>query len=211
LTDHFALLGQPRRPWLDTELLHRQFLALSATTHPDRVHEAGEPERLAANQRFAALNQAYHCLRDPRERLLHLIELERGARPSDIQRLPPGTMELFLEVGQLCRHVDAFLATASTPTTPILRVSRFTQAIEWTDRLGTLLARIGANREALLAELPGLNAAWDAAPVEDSNARQRALPLEQAERLYRRLSYLGRWTAQLQERNVQLALVSQSG
>src|SRR6186713_3268751 len=108
MTDSFALLSELRRPWIDAEALKQKFLPLSSAVHPDRTHNAPEAEQQEANQRYAELNAAYNKLREPRDRLLHLLELEQGTKPSDIQRIPPGTMDLFVEVGQLCRDVDAF-------------------------------------------------------------------------------------------------------
>src|SRR5262245_34160130 len=49
MLDCFALLEQPRRPWLDSETLKNKFLDLSARVHPDRVHQASEAERKAAH------------------------------------------------------------------------------------------------------------------------------------------------------------------
>src|SRR5580765_7856135 len=109
MTDYFALLGVPRRPWVDEEALKARFLELSAGAHPDRVHEAGADEKQRANARFAEVNAAYTCLREPKSRLAHLFELETGGRPKEVEQILPGTMELFMEVGQLCRQVDAFL------------------------------------------------------------------------------------------------------
>jgi DnaJ-domain-containing protein 1 len=206
MTDHFALLNEPRRPWLDTDALKTRFLALSAEVHPDRVHAGSAAEKEAAHERFALLNTAYNCLRDPKTRLLHLLELELGARPKDVQRIPPGTMELFVEVGQLCRQVDTFLAERAKVTAPMLRVGLFEQGMEWTDRLNGLQQRVNARREELLAEVQQLNAIWEGAPAGGSVARRRALPLERLELVYRVLSYISRWSEQLQERVVQLAM-----
>ena len=58
MTDYFALLNEPRRPWLDPEPLKDKFLALSATVHPDRVHNLGAAERAAAQERYTELNAA---------------------------------------------------------------------------------------------------------------------------------------------------------
>ena len=43
MTDYFALLNEPRRPWLDADLLKQTFLTLSAGAHPDKIHSANEP------------------------------------------------------------------------------------------------------------------------------------------------------------------------
>jgi len=205
MTDAFALLNKPRRPWLDADALKQKFLPLSSAAHPDRTHSAPEAEKQQTNQRYAELNAAYNTLREPRDRLLHLLELERGTKPGDIQRIPPGTMDLFVEVGQLCRDVDAFLAERQNVTSPLLKVQMFERGMEWTDKLQALQQRISTKRDELTTELQQMNAVWDAAPPIGSPQRVAALPLERLEQVYRIFSYIARWSEQLQERNVQLA------
>src|SRR3954464_16081107 len=109
MTDFFALLQEPRRPWLDPGALKQKFLALSARMHPDKVQAAGEPEKAAIARNFAELNTAFNCLSEPKSRLLHLLELESGARPAEIQQIPPGLADLFIEVATLCKNADGFL------------------------------------------------------------------------------------------------------
>jgi DnaJ-domain-containing protein 1 len=203
MADNFALLDEPRRPWIDADLLKEKFLALSAQVHPDRVHQSPEAERNAAGQRYAELNSAYNCLRDPVERLRHLLELELGAKPAGIHRAPAEIMESFFEVGQICKEVDAFLAQAAAVTSPILKVESFERAQEWIGQLNALRQRINARREELLRELAAMNPAWESAAT--AGADHAGLPLERLEEIYRRLSYLARWLEQIQERTVQLS------
>ena len=125
--DHFQQLQEPRRPWIDVETLKERFLKLSNEVHPDRFHAAPEAERLDATQRYATLNAAYTALKEPKDRLLHLLQLETGGAPKDIQRIPPGTMDLFVEVGQTCRDVDTFLQERTRATAPLVQVQRFKQ------------------------------------------------------------------------------------
>ena len=47
MVDNFILLDEPRLPWLDPETIKAKFHALSGAAHPDRVHNAGEAEKLA--------------------------------------------------------------------------------------------------------------------------------------------------------------------
>ncbi len=206
MTDAFAILSEPRRPWLDADVLKARYLPLATAVHPDRVHGASESEKVAAAERYAALDSAFNILREPRERLLHLLELEAGAKPGDIQRIPPGTMDLFVEVGQTCRDADAFLAKKSTATSPMLKLRLMQEGLEWADTLQGLQNRVNARRDELTAELRAMNAAWDAAPPVGSLDRASALPLERLEQIYRAMSYVARWTEQLSERVVQLAL-----
>ena len=110
MADYFALLDEPRRPWLDPEVLKAKFHALAASVHPDRVHGAAQPEKQEANQRYADLNAAFQCLREPKERLRHLLELERGIKVEDVQKISTDTMDLMMEISAHCRETDAFLA-----------------------------------------------------------------------------------------------------
>lgn len=205
MPDSFSLLNEPRLPWLDADALKAKFHQFSAEVHPDRSHNAPEAEKAASNTRYAELNAAYNTLREPKDRLLHLLELELGGKPRDIQRIPPGTMDLFVEVGQTCRDVDAFLAGKADVTSPMLKVKFFQQSMVWTDSLQKLQQKINALRDSLVAELQQLNAVWLSAPAIGSAERAKALPLERLEQIYRAFSYVARWSEQLQERTVQLA------
>src|SRR5690349_21762633 len=109
MTDFFALLNEPRRLWLNPDELKAKFLALSSEVHPDRVHNAGEAEKRAAQQRYSDLNAAYQCLRKPSERLKHLLELEMGAKLSQVQTFPSQLMDLSLQVAKFCTAADAVL------------------------------------------------------------------------------------------------------
>jgi hypothetical protein len=206
MTDAFALLGVPRRPWLDLDDLKTRYLHQSSDTHPDRVHGASESEKSSANERYTALNSSYVKLKDTRERLLHILELETGAPPSDIQRIPPGTMDLFVEVGQTCRDCDAFLARRASSDSPMFRLQTMREGFGWNDRLSALKHRIDSRRAELESELASFNPVWDAAPTDDILARRSSLPLERLEQIYRVMSYISRWTSQIQERVVQLSI-----
>ncbi len=206
MLDAFALFSEPRRPSLDVEALKTRFLTQSAQVHPDRVHGAGEAEKAEATTRYAELNAAYQQLKETKDRLLHLYELEAGGPPRDIQRIPPGTMDLFVEVGEKCRDCDAYLAGRTATTSPMLKLKAFQAGLVWTDALLGLQQQVNARRDALATELTAMNAVWDAAPAVGNPARREALPLERLEQIYRTLSYVARWTEQIQERMVQLAV-----
>ena len=180
-------------------------MAVAARVQCQPVDNASEDEKQKANEHYAELNAAYNTLREPRDRLLHLLELELGAKPRDVQRIPPGTMDLFVEVGQICRDVDAFIAQRGNVTSPLLKVQMFERGMEWTDKLQALQQRINAKRDELTGELQQLNAVWESAPAIGSPERVAALPLERLEQIYRVFSYIARWSEQIQERNVQLA------
>jgi DnaJ-domain-containing protein 1 len=205
MNDYFALLDEPRRPWLDPDLLKRKFLALSAEAHPDRVHGAEDEERRSAERRYAELNQAYNHLRRPKERLQHFLELETGLKPQQVQQIPSGLTQFFIEVAQLFRQTDAFLAEKNKTTSPILKVSLIETGQDWTEKLNTLQQELNVRQEELAAQLKSMDAEW--LQHHKSGATTQALEvLSRLEELYRLFSYYTRWESQVQERIVQLAL-----
>lgn len=206
MIDCFALLDEPRRPWLNAEALKEKFLARAADLHPDRVHGASPAEKEEASRRYTELNGAHARLRDTKDRLAHLLELELGRRPLDVQQVPAAAMELFFQVGQLCRETDQFLAGRGQVTSPLLKAQSFERGLALADRISEMLRVLAEASGAIEARLQTLNAAWAAAPAVGSPERAGQLPLDQVEALYRESSFLARWRGQLQERFVQLSL-----
>jgi curved DNA-binding protein CbpA len=202
MIDYFALLAEPRRPWLEPETLKSKFLALAASTHPDRIHNADESEKAEANRRYAELNAAYHCLAEPKSRLLHLLTLELGAKPGDVQQIPPALADWFAEVATTCRNADTFLAEKNKATSPLLQVQLFEQAQEWIERLRALQTRLAGLYDRLMEELKSLDAWW----TSKSQTGERTAWLNRLEELYRMFGYSNRWNGQIQERVVRLSL-----
>jgi ABC-type transporter Mla subunit MlaD len=200
MTDNFALLNEARRPWLDTDALKQKFLALASGAHPDRVHGASESEKSEVTQRYTQLNAAFNCLAEPKLRLLHLLELELGAKPKDIQQIPTALADLFAEVANSCRSADGFLAEKSKATSPLVQVQLFERGQDWVEKLNGLQRKLNELREKLNVELKSLDAQWITA---DAAARQEILP--KLEELYRLFGYFNRWNNQIQERVVQLS------
>jgi curved DNA-binding protein CbpA len=195
-TDFFALFDEPQRPWLDAEALKVKFLARSAEVHPDRVHQTSDAIKLAANQRYTELNAAYNCLREPRSRIRHLLELELGAKPSDLTNVPDDLMELFFSIGKVFREVDAFLAEKAKTTSSLLQVQFFERGQDWMEKLGALREKIFVRRETLLGEVQAMDGSWETADPKPTDALLR---------IWRLLSFYDRWLTQIQERVVQLS------
>ena len=202
MTDYFALLGEPRRPWLEVEALKSKFLALAAESHPDKQNCTNESEKLAANRHYAELNAAYNCLAEPKARLLHLLELETGAKPSDVQQVPSALADLFAEIAMTCRNADAFLNEKSKAASLLLQVQLFEHGQEWVERLRARQTKLAGLRDRLIEELKSLDAQWTAKP----QSLERKSMLSRLEELYRLFGYFNRWNSQIQERIVQLSL-----
>jgi Fe-S protein assembly co-chaperone HscB len=199
--DYFALLNETRRPWIDSEAVKRRFLELSAEVHPDRVHNAGEKEKRTAQERYTELNAAYNCLREPKERLRHLLELELGTKPGQVQSIPPDLTAFFMEISQITREVDKFRVEKEKVTSPLLKVEWFTKSQEWREKLTAVRQKLESLNGDALAELKRIDDEWIARP----DANSRAECLKALETIWRRLSFFARWNAQIQERVVQLS------
>ncbi len=195
MTDNpFSLFQLEPGPSLDADALKERFARATAETHPDKFAQAPEPDRLAAESRYAALNRAYQILADPRQRLLTLYELTKGEKPRDVQRIPPGTMDLFIEVGQTCRDLDTFLDRKRAATGALEKAGLMGEELTLQDTLTTLGGKLEKLDTALATDLAALDSRWRAADRD----------LAALETIYRKYAYLARWREQLQERELAL-------
>jgi len=190
----FAFFQLEPAPALDASALKERFARETADSHPDKFAQASVEERATAESRYAALNQAYQTLIDPRARLLALYELTKGQKPPDIQRIPPGTMDLFKEVGELCRELDEFLEKKRTTTGRVQRAGLMSEELRLQDALVSLRMKLEQFAATVDAEIAALDVRWRAGD-RDLNA---------LEAVYRKYSYLARWRQQLEEREIEL-------
>ena len=159
------------------------------------------PKKPKATRRYAQLNAAYHCLAEPKSRLLHLLELELGAKPKDIQQIPAALADLFAEVATACNRADDFLAEKSRATSPLLQVQFIERGQDWVERLNILKKRLDELRGKLEDNLKSLDERWMS---QDAVSRRQMLP--ELEELYRLSSYFNRWHGQIRDRLVQLSI-----
>ena len=190
----FALFELEPGPTLDVSSLKERFARATSESHPDKFAQAPEAERLAAEARYAALNQACQTLVDPRARLLALYELTKGEKPRDVQRIPPGTMDLFKEVGEMCRELDEFLERKRATTGRLERAGLMSAELALQDSLAALRMKLEAFGATVDADLASLDARWRAGDRD----------LNVLEAVYRKYSYLTRWRQQLEEREIAL-------
>jgi curved DNA-binding protein CbpA len=192
--DPFALFQLEPGPALDAALLKEHFVRATAGAHPDKFRQAPEEDRLAAEKRYAELNRAHQVLSDPRQRLLALYELAKGEKPRDVQRIPPGTMDLFVEVGQTCRDLDAFLDQKRAASGALARAALAGDEMALQEKLMQLGLKLENLAATLEGDLVALDGRWRAGERD----------LAALEALYRKYSYLARWREQLQERELAL-------
>jgi len=199
MTDYFALLQQPRRPWLDDERVKQQFLSLSADAHPDRVHVAPTEAKAASTKRFTELNAAYNCLKEPRDRLRHLVELELGHKPGDLNKVPNELADAFMKIATACRTTEQLVTEKVRIQSPLLQARFFERVQPHLVNLETLQEKVGELLAQATQQLRTLDAAWN-----DSVNRAALLP--QIEALSQVLGFLVRWRSQLQEGQFRLTL-----
>jgi curved DNA-binding protein CbpA len=192
--DPFALFQLEPGPALDAARLKEHFVRATAGAHPDKFQQAPEAERLAAETRYADLNRAHQVLSDPRQRLLALYELATGGKPHDVQRIPPGTMDLFIEVGQACRDLDAFLEQKRSASGALARAALAGDEMALQETLMQLGGKLENLAATLEKELAALDVRWRAGDRD----------VAALEAIYRKYSYLARWREQLQERELAL-------
>jgi DnaJ-domain-containing protein 1 len=203
MTDYFAALDQPRRPWLEPEVLKEKFHELSAAVHPDRVHNSEPHLRQQAGERYAELNAAYQCLRNPKARLEHLCQLEKGVKPGDLRAIPNDVMQFFAEVGALLRETNGLNTEKAAVTSAILRVGLLEKSTPYLEKISKLQASIHTRLQEVTNELRGLDREWDECLQDPA---RRASALASVERLYHLFGFFERWAGQLQERSFQLTV-----
>jgi curved DNA-binding protein CbpA len=189
MTDYFALLEQPRAPWLDPAGLKEAYHRQTLQTHPDTA-AAGNP-----SGGFAEINEAYQVLQDPKRRLHHLLELEgRAPSPGD-QTVPQELHDLFPAIGGLAQRANLLLEKMKTASNALSRSLLKPQLLELQKETAELRQNIQVLSDAALAQLRVLNSTWGTDPTGGFPAFSN---------LYFTFAYLGRWSAQLDEIAFQL-------
>ncbi len=193
--DFFALLGEPRRPWLDPERVKDRFHALSREHHPDQQAAGSNAETDAS---FAQLNQAQATLRDPKARLRHLLELEHPQiRLSGPATVPATLADLFAPIHGLVQATDALLAKKSSAPSALAKALLAREEFSLREQAERRLEELETLHAAAVSELQAFDAVWDARQPKSD---------ERLHDLYQRFAYLSRWTEQLRERLFQLGM-----
>ena len=179
MTDHFALFGEARRPWLDPAKLKEKYYRESLVRQPD-----------------AAMNEAFRVLSDPKLRLHHLLTLE-GADLSAGRPVPPAVAELFWSSGTLLREVDRWLLRKNAASGALAHSLLKAEQGNLGRYLLELEAQVRASYEAKLDDLREADAASPSSAPND---------LDGLLSLYDSISYLTRLLERTAEKRFQLSL-----
>jgi len=189
MIDYFALLQQPRRPWLEAEQLKENYHRLTISQHPDRHSPHDKSADLVTD--FASVNEAYRVLLDPNLRLQHLLKLER-IPASDV--VPTELSDVFLETGTLIQEIDRLPARSTTSS--LSKAVAQSELLEKRKLTDDLLEKLQTMYKASLEELQKVDRVW-------ISTREIAPELSS---LSSKLAYLSRWITQLEERQFQLSI-----
>jgi len=81
--NYFELFSLPAHYQLDAALLDRQYHALQAQFHPDKLSNLSEAERRASMQSAAHINEAYQTLRSATRRACYMLSLHGVNLPEE--------------------------------------------------------------------------------------------------------------------------------
>ena len=199
MTDHFAVLGQPRRPWLDPNGLKREYQRLASEHHPDRKNLGTDSSSRPgeSSSTFAAVNEAYRVLSNPRLRLQHLLSLEgSGALDSQSSDVAADLGDVFMEAATFINEVGAYLQKREQITSTLGKSLLRAETAEFQKRADALLKRLQQVYDQIAEDLHRADELWTA---------DRARSVDQLRSLADRFGYLESWIGQLREKQFQLS------
>ena len=106
MRNYFKLLEVEQRYDLDENFLHKQYLQLQHSTHPDRMMNATDKERNYAVQLSMDANEAYECLKNPLTRSQHLLALNGIRVNEDAEDAMRPSQSLLMEMLELREKIN---------------------------------------------------------------------------------------------------------
>ncbi len=145
MSDPFALLGLPRRPWLDEAVIRASFQERARHSHPDA--------RGGDAQAFAALNIAHATVANPAARL----RLLAGDAP--LPRMP-ADVPIGFRIAEVMRKIDALRGKEGVAGNVLARALLAGDAASARKELEEIMAALTAASSALDARLRILDERW---------------------------------------------------
>ena len=179
MTDLFAVLRVPARPWLDPEALRDVYVRLSEGLH----RQAGSQDELVT------LNRAFQVLNNPATRVEHLLSLTGGE--SNTRRIDPVIGEFFGRVASRFQEADHLLGEISKPGPALVRALQIQRVHAARADLDDLAHGLAAQQDRCLEALRELDHAW----LHNPTGTREALA-----QLATNLTFLQKWQGQIRER-----------
>ena len=184
MTDFFAVLGFPRRPYLDPSALKQAYLDLAARLHPDSAQ--GDAVK------FAELQEAHRVLGQPALRLRHLLALTHPDIAASEAGLPKNSGLLF-DLGTALQRAKNAVAQREKATTGLGRAVAAQELAAARQALRSAHAPLTTAESVTLSALAALDDRWPAVSVEELAT------------LAREFTFLTRWKAEVAEWEFKLA------
>ena len=208
--DYFELFKQPRSAWLDTNSLKEVYLRLSSLNHPDHrpLQQNSNPAKPSCSSPdvhvpIDVLNTGFQCLSDLKKRIEHLIEVETGIPPANIQSTPEELANLGIKVMQYVSKADRHINSPANIASPMDQTDRFLRGLSISEEGEVLITTIDAEFAKLESDVQKTTLLEGGSSADQS---QRAMWLKELEILFRTSSYLSRWSKVLRERQLKLTL-----
>jgi hypothetical protein len=183
MTDFFAVLRVPARPWLEPDALRDVYVRLSEALH----RQAGSQDELVA------LNRAFQVLNNPATRVEHLLGVT-GAEPNTRQ-IAPVIGELFSRVADCLQEADRLLGEISVQSSALARALQVQRVHALQADLDHLAHELAAYEARRLEALRELDQAWP---------RRSADTCEALGQIAVDLTFLQKWQGQIRERRLRM-------
>jgi molecular chaperone HscB len=105
LIDHFQTFGIPRTLTALPAVLERRFHELQRSYHPDKHVSALDAEKSSALDKSSSINQAYRVLRDPHQRMKHLLAIH-GYSVESQKQVPTNLLMAVMEVQEKLAELE---------------------------------------------------------------------------------------------------------
>ena len=144
MANYFELLGLQAAFDIDLAALEVAYFKAQRQYHPDRFVGKPQPERMAALQRSADVNQAYETLKNPLKRAQYCLHLQGIQVGTEADNVKP-SQAVLIEAMELREEPLAAGALEQKITESTMRIAQFYQAGKFDDmaqetlRLGYLV------------------------------------------------------------------------
>jgi len=196
MTDHFAVLKQPRRPWLDPDQLKEKYQQLVLNEHPDRKSRRTKAPPISPEPGFADITEAYRVLSNPKLRLNHLLRLSNEEVDFETASVTTELADVFMGAATLVLEIDALLQKREAATSAVGKSLLKSEIAAVKTRVKQSLDQLEQLYSDCVRDLQKADRAWK------KNASETAAELR---KLAQRFGYLERWIGQLREKQFQLS------
>lgn len=190
--NYFEILELPMSPFVDEEVLKKNYLRLSSNAHPDRARDVADESLLDPS----LINEAFNQLSRMPSRLRHLLFLLTGNVPESLKQIPDTVGDRFMEVGEVLGQADALLREKpGEDASELSKVLFLKKSLPLKGRMEQLQSMLHQDESALLERLSAYEPDWEELVQSQPADRLDALAL-----IYHEWTFLDKWRQQISTR-----------